>query len=248
MIQKLAVILLTWSIFANFLEATTDSTQTQQVVLLHGLARSAASMNPLAEHLRGLSYKICNVAYPSTEHPIAVLATDYVLPSIRRCFPDAEKPINFVTHSLGGIITRQLARSNPELKFGRVVMLAPPNHGSEIVDKLGELWLFQMINGPSGTELGTNPESLPNRLGPAQFEVGIITGNFSINWILSAMIEGTDDGKVSIESAKLDGMSDFRVVSVSHPFIMKDHEVWRFIVNFLTYGAFSENINDRSND
>ncbi len=211
-----------------------------QVVLLHGLARSSDSMQPLAEHLQEQGYTTCNVSYPSTEHAIAALAEDFVLPAIRACFPQKDRPVSFVTHSLGGIIVRQLASTNPGLDFGRVVMLAPPNHGSEVIDKLGGLWLFQTINGPAGSELGSASDSLPNSLGPAPFEVGVITGDFSINWILSTLIEEEDDGKVSVESAKLEGMSDFKIVSVSHPFIMKDREVWGLVVNFLKRGAFAE--------
>lgn len=242
MIRAFLIALAAWSLFACAAVTKPEAAlhaHGSQVVLLHGLARSADSMKPLAEHLQSLGYETCNVSYPSTKHTVEILSANYVLPSIRKCFPDIGKPISFVTHSLGGIIVRQLAHMNLDLNFGRVVMLAPPNHGSEVVDKLGGLWLFHAINGPAGVELGSDSNSLPNSLGPAQFEVGVITGDFSINLILSTMIKGEDDGKVSIESAKLEGMSDFRVVSVSHPFIMKNHEVWGLVVNFLDHGAFS---------
>ncbi len=146
--------------------------------------------------------------------------------------------INFVTHSLGGILVRSyLARhSIPEL--GRVVMLAPPNQGSEVVDKLGRLFLFKWINGPAGNELGTDATSMPNKLGPANFPVGIIAGDRSINWINSLLIPGSDDGKVSIERTKLAGMSDHLVIHTTHPFIMQNREVIRQTIQFLRTGGF----------
>lgn len=134
---------------------------------------------------------------------------------------------------------RQLARSAPELKIGRVVMLSPPNHGSEVVDKLGELALFKFINGPAGLQLGTGHDSVPQSLGAPSFKAGIITGDRTINLILSLLIPGPDDGKVSIESAKLEGMAGFCVVPASHPFIMKDRLAIEQTLVFLARGAFT---------
>jgi triacylglycerol lipase len=210
------------------------------VVLLHGLARSASSMHDMALALEGAGYRVCNVDYPSREHSIAELSSQFVAPSIARCAPNAAEPVNFVTHSLGGIIVRELAKAGSVQTFGRVVMLGPPNHGSEVVDTIGDWRIFGAINGPAGGELGTSEDSVPQQLGPATFEVGIVAGNRSINWINSlAMIPGADDGKVSIESSKLEGMQDFVIVRTSHPFLMKDPDVIEQTLRFLTSGCFA---------
>ncbi len=190
------------------------------VVLLHGLARSDSSFKKMEKSLQKEGYTTCNVSYPSTKHPIEKLVSDFVLPDIKKCLKGENKIVNFVTHSMGGIIVRYLATQDRPFKIGRVVMLSPPNKGSEVVDTLGGLWLFKAINGPAGLQLSTSNESMPNTLGEPDFELGIITGNKSINLILSSMIDGVDDGKVSIESAKLEGMKDFMVVEATHPFIM----------------------------
>ena len=209
------------------------------VVLLHGLARSASSMDKMAESLREAGYRVCNVGYPSRKHSIAELASRFVAPEVTRCMADANEPVNFVTHSLGGVIVRELARAGLVDSFGRVVMLGPPNNGSEVVDALVEWRLFDAINGPAGAELGTSVHSVPSSLGPATFQVGVIAGNRSINWINSlAFIPGSDDGKVSISSAKLAGMRDFIVLPVSHPFLMKDREVIEQTIEFLRVGCF----------
>ncbi|HXR48160.1 MAG TPA: hypothetical protein VN784_12045, partial [Candidatus Limnocylindrales bacterium] len=122
--------------------------------------------------------------------------------------------------------------------LGRVVMLAPPNQGSEVADKLGWLFLYRWINGPAGVELGTDTKSAPNKLGPANFPVGVIAGDRSINWINSLLIPGRDDGKVSIERTKLAGMSDHLVIHATHPFIMKNREAIRQTIHFLQFGVF----------
>lgn len=212
---------------------------TRTVVLLHGLARTPDSMAKMSRSLEAAGYHVCNVSYPSREHSIQVLTKHFVLPAVRACVPTRADEVHFVTHSLGGIVARQLAKSAPDLQIGRVVMLSPPNHGSQVVDKLGGLSLFQWINGPAGLELGTGQDSVPQSLGPPTFQTGIITGNRTINPILSLLIPGDDDGKVSIESAKLEGMAGFCVIPASHPFIMKDRLAIEQTLAFLAQGAFT---------
>jgi triacylglycerol lipase len=151
---------------------------------------------------------------------------------------DGAAKIDFVTHSLGGILVRSyLARHTIPL-LGRVVMLAPPNQGSEIVDRLGSFFLFKWINGPAGNELGTDKNSTPNKLGAANFPLGIIAGDRSINWINSLLIPGRDDGKVSVERTRLAGMSDFIVIHATHPLIMCHPEAIRQTLQFLRTGNF----------
>ncbi|HXC50629.1 MAG TPA: alpha/beta fold hydrolase [Candidatus Limnocylindrales bacterium] len=209
-----------------------------QVVLLHGLLRSSSSMSRLADSLAARGFNVCNVSYPSRMHSIEVLARDYVAPAVERCFPGSTAPVDFVTHSMGGIVVRQLASTHAIGSFGRVVMLAPPNHGSELVDEFGSWWLFRRINGPAGNELGTTAASVPMKLGPAPFEVGIITGDRTTNLVLSAFIPGRNDGKVSVASARLDGMKDFLVIPVSHTFIMRNTKVIDQTIRFLETGVF----------
>ncbi|AFI84935.1 alpha/beta hydrolase [Methylophaga nitratireducenticrescens] len=208
------------------------------VVLLHGLARTAGSMESMESQLNNAGYQVCNIDYPSRKHPIEKLTHEFVVPEIQECFGDSRTPVHFVTHSLGGIIVRQLAADHKRVKIGRVVMLSPPNQGSEVVDKLGTWGLFQWINGPAGKQLGTTQDAVPKQLGPATFELGIITGNRSINLILSTLIPGPDDGKVSIRNAKLDGMQDFLVVEQTHPFIMANDMVQSQTLYFLQNGRF----------
>jgi hypothetical protein len=143
-------------------------------------------MTMLEEALTASGYHVCNISYPSREHSIEVLAADYVAPAMHSCFPGETAPISFVTHSMGAIVVGQLASTKAVADIGRVLMLAPPNHGSELVDDFGRWWLFRRINGPSRNELGTDAKSVLQRLGPPDFEVGILMGNRTTNPLMSA--------------------------------------------------------------
>ena len=211
----------------------------ERVVLLHGLARSASSMAVMADALREAGYAVCNVDYPSTEFAVETLAREHVMPAIDACIGDASR-IHFVTHSMGGIIVRYLATLDAAPPIGRVVMLGPPNRGSEVVDRIGDWAAFEWLNGPAGDQLGTAPDSLPNRLGPAPFAVGVIAGRHSINWINSAMIPGSDDGKVAVSRTRLAGMDDIVVLPVTHPLMMRDEDVIAQTLHFLEHGRFDD--------
>lgn len=207
----------------------------EPVVLLHGLARGPASMAPLARSLRAAGYPVCNVAYPSRRDAIAVLARDHVAPAIRACFPGYAGPLHFVTHSLGGLVVRELAATG-QVRAARVVMLGPPNHGSEVVAVLGDQWWFRQGAGPAGQQLRPRPDDAGT---PLPFELGVIAGNRSLNPVLSRWLPGPDDGKVTVASARLAGMRDFLVLPVSHPLLMRNREVQRQTLHFLAQGRFA---------
>ena len=211
------------------------------VILLHGLARTASSMNKMEQRLLKEDYKVVNVDYPSREYEIEELSTLAIDKGLESCKTYKPTKIHFVAHSLGGILVRQYLSKNKIEKLGRTVMLGPPNSGSEAVDKLKNVPGYKFINGPAGMQLGTGVQSIPQSLGEADFEVGIIAGTRSINLLLSMLIPSTDDGKVSIESAHLKNEKDFLDVPVSHPFLMKDDQVIENVVRFIKYGKFAKN-------
>lgn len=209
------------------------------VILLHGLVRTSRSMHKLAESLTDRGYKVSNWSYPSRKQPIDVLADESIPRAVQSCDDPAIERISFVTHSMGGILIRYYLANNEIDGLGRVVMLSPPNQGSELVDFWSEWPGFELINGPAGYQLGTGDNSLPLQLGPANFDVGVITGSNTTNPLFSVMIPGEDDGKVSVEHARLEGMADFLVVPEAHSLIMRDNDVIRQTVYFLEHGHFS---------
>lgn len=214
------------------------------VILLHGLARTNRSMAKLKEILSKHGYQVINMDYPSTKHPIEFLAEEFLGKVIEQWSNMPRSKIHFVTHSLGGIIVRYYLKHHQLSNLGRVVMLSPPNQGSEAVDYMKDTLIFKKINGPAGQQLGTDQNSIPLRLGAVDFELGVITGNRTIDPIFSMIIPGPDDGKVSVERAKVAGMADFLVMPLSHTFIMQKEEVIEQVIHFLEHGSFRHSVDD----
>jgi hypothetical protein len=208
------------------------------VVLLHGLARTERSMQKLDDYLQLQGFQVANVDYPSKKEKIENLAPAAITKGLVHCREAQAHKIHFVTHSMGAILVRYYLAYNDIPELGRIVMLSPPNQGTEVVDKLGDLSAFNWLNGPAGQQLGTDARNLPQTLGAVKYEVGIITGDRTINPILSLLIPGADDGKVSVERAKIKGMKDFLIVHKSHTFIMRDPEVLKQTNVFLHKGSF----------
>ncbi len=208
------------------------------VILLHGLARTASSMEKLQEKLEQADYLVVNVDYDSRKHPIPSLADMAIGDGLQACRYKKVKRINFVTHSLGGILVRHYLSTKNIPELHRVIMLGPPNQGSEVVDSLRDVPGFEALNGPAGMQLGTSSTDIPRQLGPVDFELGVIAGTQSINLILSTYLPGTDDGKVTLESAKVKGMKDFIALPVTHPMMMKNSRVIEQTLHFLQQGYF----------
>jgi len=209
------------------------------VILLHGLVRTAASMEPMQEALTAAGFETTNVDYPSREYSIeqlAPLAVDEGLAACRAI--KGIYTIHFVTHSLGGILVRQYLAGKDIPELGRVVMLAPPNQGSKAVDELRDVPGFHWVHGPAGDQLGKGEDSLPLALGPVNFELGVIAGTRSIDPIGSSVLDDPDDGRVSVEDTKVEGMDDFIIVPHSHAMIMRMPDTIELTIRFLKTGSF----------
>jgi pimeloyl-ACP methyl ester carboxylesterase len=236
----LSLLAVVWSVTPAVSGATSEpgsvpATEAEYVVVLHGLGRTERAMRPLAERIAQQGYRVFNVAYPSRN-----LAPEQLIEVIERavadCCKDARR-LHFVTHSLGGILVRARLAANPDPRVGRVVMLSPPNQGTELVDTLGANWLFEAVMGPTASELGTGPDSLPNRLPPPDVEVGIIAATGSINPLGSLLIPGEDDGIVALCRMWLEG-AEMIAVEDSHAMMMRSPEVARQVLLFISEGRF----------
>ena len=230
---SLLLLLSLWSL-TSF---SASSPPRETVVLLHGLNRTHRSLSKMEESLRADGYAVLNCDYPSRRETVETLATN-LFATLAPQIADASH-VHFVTHSLGGTLLRAYMQDHTIPNLGRVVMLGPPNCGSEVVDRLGRLALFRWINGPAGTQLGTSPNALPAQLKAPTFELGVIAGDRSVNPLLSLLIPGADDGKVSVQRARAVGMRDFVRLHVTHTFMMRNRQVIRQTRNFLKTGRFA---------
>lgn len=210
----------------------------ETVILLHGLGRTRWSMWRMEQALRRDGYHVVNLTYPSREKSVEGLARDYLAPLVAA--QAAAPRLHFVTHSMGGILLRCYLRDHSIPNLGRVVMLAPPNAGSELADALKPTWLYRTVNGPAGQQLGT--DGLPRALGPwpaGAGELGIIAGDVSLNPLFSASLPGPNDGKVTVASARLVGLKDFLAVPFSHTWLAWRAPVLDQVRTFLRTGRFA---------
>lgn len=110
------------------------------------------------------------------------------------------------------------------------------------MDRFGDLAIFSHLTGPAGAELRTGPDGIAARLGPVDFELGVIAGDRSVNPLFSSVLPGPDDGTVSVESTRIDGMADHLVVHTTHTFLMNNPLVVAQTVIFLRTGAFEHGL------
>jgi pimeloyl-ACP methyl ester carboxylesterase len=229
--------LLITAMMLTFVETKLTAASADYVILLHGLGRTPLSMKRIEWTLQKQNYRVINVSYPSTRVCIQDAANNWLGNVLENQTTDPTVKIHFVAHSLGGIILRQYLSNHEIPNLGRVVMLAPPNHGSELADRLRNNCLYRLATGPAGQQLGTSESCIPRQLGPVNFELGVIAGDRSLNPLFSSWIPGADDGKVSVFSAKIPG-ADFLRVRHSHTWMAWSPQVNSAVAQFLRAGHF----------
>lgn len=212
--------------------------ESECVVLLHGWAQVTNSMGRLDSTLSRAGYNVVNVKYASRRYEIEILAKDAIGRGVSECRSVSTGTIHFVTHSLGGILLRVYLEHEELEDLGRVVMLGPPNQGSELVESLLHVPGFKTIGGPASVELGTSDDNILSNLSPVDFDLGIIAGTTSINPLGFLFMPGPNDSIVSVENTKVEGMKAHLVLPVTHQLMMRNNEVIDHAVHYLKTGTF----------
>ena len=203
----------------------------EAIVLLHGLGRRKTSMNKIEKHFKE-EYDVYNIGYNSLKYPIEILVEKYLMEIVNELNDKGQK-INFVTHSMGGILVRYLFKTHEIKNPGRVVMLAPPNKGSELANK------FYKIHGPACAQIMRSRNRFVNRLGEINFECGIIAGGRNYYFFLDKYFKGKkNDGIVAVDSTKVKGQKSFIELEKGHTMIMYSDEVIKKIEHFIKNGKF----------
>jgi pimeloyl-ACP methyl ester carboxylesterase len=209
------------------------------VVLLHGLARTSRSLKKIERALQGAGFATLNLDYRSRQRPLEALAED-IRPAIAG-FAEGVGDLHFVTHSMGGLLARVYIARHPPRRLQRVVMLGPPNNGSEIADLLRDLTLYRAFYGPAGQQVATRQEKLLIQLSPPGYAVGIVAGNRTVDPFASLFIvPRPNDGRVSVSSTKLDGMTDHIVVKTTHSGLLNHRRAIDQTIFFLHEGRFDQ--------
>jgi pimeloyl-ACP methyl ester carboxylesterase len=218
------------------------------VVLLHGWWSGPWELWRVEASLKQAGYRVLNLRYPSVRVPLEELAARELPQRLHDRLPPDARQVHFVTHSMGGLLVREYLRQRVPgaPTIGRIVMVGPPNHGSELADGLPG-GVIRWLAGPNSDRLRTGADALPQRLPSAAEmpgEVGIIAGSFS--WWPNRKLPYPHDGRVSVASAWLPGARDLSVVAASHTWLPWDRRVLRQIQAFLATGRFLGNLAEGS--
>ena len=220
-------------------ETNDDNLNNEFVVLMHGILRSKIDMMPMSMYFQHKGYTALNILYPSREKSLEEL-TEFVHEKITNCpHYETARKMHFVTHSMGSLIARYYIKTYEPKILGHVVMLGPPNTGSEFADWLDETKIFspffKKFYGPAGQQLKTTHQHIDQDI---NYPIGVIAGNVSINPLAPWVLPGEHDGIVPVKRTKIDGMTDHIVMPATHSFMMFNKHVMQQAAHFLANGEF----------
>lgn len=210
---------------------------TECVILLHGIFRTRLSMRGLAWYLEDSGFRTEAITYPSTRYALEELA-EIIHPKVEAAAKGCTR-VHFVGHSMGGLLIRAYLCAHRPAALGRVVMLGTPNNGSEVADFLQHMKPYQWLYGAAGQQLVTRQDAFAACLGQVDYELGIIAGDRSLSPVSSYIIGKANDGKVSVESTRLEGMAAHLVLSCPHTFLPSAGRVGAQVAHFLHHGRFA---------
>jgi pimeloyl-ACP methyl ester carboxylesterase len=207
------------------------------VIEIHGITKSSKTFNAMYPALEKAGYMPVPFDYPSTRIDIAQAAgyLDRVIQSLR-----GVEEIDFVVHSMGGLVVRSWFQNHDDLRVRRLVMLGTPNRGAEMADMLRRNAAYRLIMGPAGQQLVTGNNSPIAGLPIPPCEFAVIAGGRGSDGY-NPLVPGDNDLIVSVESTRLAGASDFLMVRAMHHFLTSNPEAIDATVRYLQTGHFRKN-------
>ncbi|MFP6899831.1 MAG: hypothetical protein VCA36_02740 [Opitutales bacterium] len=201
----------------------------ETVVLLHGMGRTRVSMLVLSKRFKDAGYQTVNFPYNQASRSLDEISGEL----IEFMQGKVKTPrYHLIAHSLGSVIIRDAFRKEYPPGLGRIVMIAPPNRPAHLAQRLKKNVLYRWLTGESGQKL--SEEDFYRDLPVPEAEFGVIAGDKGQKVTFSE----PNDGLVTVESTKLEGMSDFIVLNHAHTFIMNCKDTFDHCREFLEEGSF----------
>lgn len=209
------------------------------VIVIHGFARRARSMNKIAKKIHQSGYEVRNVDYDSIHQSIDEIKEEVFTKFDQYIADSQSREIHFIGHSLGGLLVRAYLDQTTVKNLGSVVLMGAPNKGSQLVNQYEDKWYFSWL-GPAVFELKVGGSQFLKELKAPYYKVGVIAGSKPYSKFSAGMLEGDHDGLVTVESTKLKGMHDFIVIDVNHSRMKRDPRVIEQVIYFLKHGQFKK--------
>ncbi|KQP41816.1 hypothetical protein ASF34_08710 [Methylobacterium sp. Leaf106] len=210
------------------------------IVLLHGIARRSASLGRMERAFRAEGYRTLNLDYPGRKATIQTIV-EGAAPQVT-AFASGLRRLHFVTHSMGGLVARGIITRYRPANLGRVVMLGPPNGGSEVADFLHRMRPYRLFFGPAGAQLTTHrSEDLTTLLGEVDFPLGVIAADRSV-WLIESflILPRPNDGRVSVARTRVTGMSDHLTLHTTHDLVILNRAAITASIRFIRHGRFRD--------
>ena len=210
----------------------------QMVILVHGFNKDQSDMFTLKKHLTEIGYHCLTVNLP-TRFGSLNDCTNVMQSQLEELLIRAEyQKIHFVGHSMGGLIIRNFLARNNIPCIGRCVFIACPNKGSSLADKVHKFFPLALKILKSLNELRTDSLEIPPPKNIPYPEIGVIAGNKS-NLALGVFLNKENDGRVEVDSTKIEGMTDFTIQPYGHKEIHYQPDIARLVDGFLSTGRFN---------
>jgi pimeloyl-ACP methyl ester carboxylesterase len=216
------------------------------IVLLHGIARRSASLGRMERAFRAEGYQTLNLDYPGRKATLQTIV-EGAAPAVA-AFASGLRRLHFVTHSMGGLVARGIITRHRPANLGRVVMLGPPNGGSEVADFLHWMRPYRMFFGPAGAQLTTHRSpALTALLGDVDFPLGVIAADRSI-WLIESflILPRPNDGRVSVARTRVSGMTDHLTLHTTHDLILLNRAAITASLRFIRHGRLQDTPGEES--
>lgn len=232
---RLAIAVQTALLFSACAGLPKNEVGKEKVVFVHGYGRTTSAMNDYETYFEKQGYQVFSIGYGSLKQGIGDIQKEFET-KVDQSLHGIDDKVHFVGHSMGGLMIRSYLGKKKPKNLGNVVIVGSPSRGTEAVEYLRNKWYFFLL-GPALPSLSTKDSVFLASLIKPNYNLGVIAGNVSYG-NRSRLFTGKNDGLVSVESTKVEGMKDFISMPESHFSLRHSEKVMKQILNFLKSSKF----------